>query len=113
MNLNISRSTPPRAAGARRSSRLAERLRFWRTPLLALLVGLAALWPAAAPRAEDDFIPPEQAFKYTVSATADAIKEFEVRRADLEKAAAEKLAQAQAAGEKLAGTTVKLTSKVT
>ena len=44
-------------------------------------------------------------------ATADAIKEFEVRRADLEKAAAEKLAQAQAAGEKLAGTTVKLTQK--
>ena len=34
-------------------------------------------------------------------ATADAIKEFEVRRADLEKAAA----------EKLAGTTVKLTQK--
>ena len=44
-------------------------------------------------------------------ATADAIKEFEVRRADLEKAAAEKLAQAQAAGEKLAGTTVKMTQK--
>ena len=44
-------------------------------------------------------------------ATADAIKEFEVRRADLEKAAADKLAQAQAAGEKLAGTTVKLTQK--
>ena len=34
-----------------------------------------------------------------------------MRRADLEKAAAEKLAQAQAAGEKLAGTTVKLTQK--
>ena len=44
-------------------------------------------------------------------ATAEAIKEFEVRRADLEKAAADKLAQAQAAGEKLAGTTVKLTQK--
>ena len=44
-------------------------------------------------------------------ATEAAIKEFEARRAELEKAAAEKLAAAQAQGEKLAGTTVKLTQK--
>ncbi len=37
--------------------------------------------------------------------------EFEARRAELEKAAAAKLAQAQALGEKLAGLTVKLTQK--
>ena len=37
--------------------------------------------------------------------------EFEAKRAELEKAAAAKLAQAQAEGEKLAGTTVKLTQK--
>ena len=73
MNLNISLSTPPQAVGQFPGGALAERLRFWRAPLLALLVGLAALWPAAAPRAEEEFIPPEQAFKYTVSATADAI----------------------------------------
>jgi large subunit ribosomal protein L9 len=44
-------------------------------------------------------------------ATAAAIKEFEAKRAELEKAAAAKLAQAQAQGEKLAGTTIKLTQK--
>jgi large subunit ribosomal protein L9 len=44
-------------------------------------------------------------------ATANAIKEFEVKRADLEKAAAAKLAESQAQGEKLSGTTVKLTQK--
>jgi len=44
-------------------------------------------------------------------ATAVAIKEFETRRAELEKAAQGKLAQAQAAGEKLSGTTVKVTQK--
>jgi large subunit ribosomal protein L9 len=44
-------------------------------------------------------------------ATETAIKEFEVRRAELEKAAAEKLADAQAKGEKLAGTSVKLSQK--
>ena len=44
-------------------------------------------------------------------ATEAAIKEFEARRAELEKAAAAKLAEAQALGEKLAGTTVKLTQK--
>ncbi|WP_038209481.1 50S ribosomal protein L9 [Xenophilus azovorans] len=44
-------------------------------------------------------------------ATEAAKAEFEARRAELEKAAAEKLAAAQAQGEKLAGTTVKLTQK--
>jgi large subunit ribosomal protein L9 len=44
-------------------------------------------------------------------ATAAAIKEFEVKRAELEKAAAAKLAEAQAQGEKVAGTTLKLTQK--
>ena len=44
-------------------------------------------------------------------ATAAAVKEFEARRAELEKAAAAKLAQAQAEGEKLSGTTLKMTQK--
>jgi large subunit ribosomal protein L9 len=44
-------------------------------------------------------------------ATAAAIKEFEAKRAELEKAAAAKLAEMQVLGEKLAGTTVKLTQK--
>ncbi|WP_395701836.1 50S ribosomal protein L9 [Aquabacterium sp.] len=44
-------------------------------------------------------------------ATDAAIKEFEVRRAELEKAAAEKLAAAQATGEKLSGKTVTISQK--
>lgn len=44
-------------------------------------------------------------------ATQSAIAEFEARRAELEKVAAAKLAEAQALGEKLAGVTVKLTQK--
>ncbi len=44
-------------------------------------------------------------------ATEAAKKDFEVRRAELEKAAAAKLAESQALGEKLAGTTIKLTQK--
>ena len=44
-------------------------------------------------------------------ATEAALKEFEARRAELEKLAAEKLVAAQAVGEKLAGATVKLTQK--
>lgn len=44
-------------------------------------------------------------------ATEMAIKEFEARRAELEKAAHEKLVAAQAQGEKLGGTTVKITQK--
>jgi len=44
-------------------------------------------------------------------ATAVAIKEFEVKRAELEKVAAAKLAECQAQGAKLGGTVVKLTQK--
>ena len=44
-------------------------------------------------------------------ATETAKAEFEAKRAELEKAAAEKLVAAQAQGEKLAGQTVKLTQK--
>ena len=44
-------------------------------------------------------------------ATEAAIKEFEGRRAELEKAAAAKLAAAQALGEQLAGKTVRVAQK--
>ncbi len=44
-------------------------------------------------------------------ATAANKAEFEAKRAELEKAAAAKLAESQAQGEKLGGTTVKLTQK--
>ncbi len=44
-------------------------------------------------------------------ATAAAKQEFEARRVELEKAAGVKLAEAQAVGEKLAGSTCKLTQK--
>lgn len=44
-------------------------------------------------------------------ATEAAIKEFEGRRADLEQAAAAKLAAAQALGEQLAGKTVRVAQK--
>ncbi|HEX5738669.1 MAG TPA: 50S ribosomal protein L9 [Hydrogenophaga sp.] len=44
-------------------------------------------------------------------ATQGAIAEFEARRAELEKVAAAKLAEAQALGEKLAAVTVKLSQK--
>jgi large subunit ribosomal protein L9 len=44
-------------------------------------------------------------------ATNTAIQEFEARRAELEKAANEKLVAAQSQGEKLSGTTVKITQK--
>jgi len=46
-----------------------------------------------------------------VPATADNLKAFEERRAELEKAAAERLAQAQARGEALNGASVTITSK--
>src|SRR5574343_503416 len=52
-------------------------------------------------------IPPKQARR----ATAAAIKEFEARRAELEKAAAEKLAAAQALGESINGKTVRISQK--
>lgn len=44
-------------------------------------------------------------------ATDDAIKEFEARRADLEQAQADKLAQAQALGERLNGLTCQIAMK--
>ena len=44
-------------------------------------------------------------------ATQTAIAEFETRRADLEKVAAAKLAEAKALGEKLAAVTLKVTQK--
>jgi large subunit ribosomal protein L9 len=44
-------------------------------------------------------------------ATSSAVAEFEVKRAELEKAAAEKLAAAQAQGDKLNGMTVTIAQK--
>ncbi|TBO32445.1 50S ribosomal protein L9 [Aquabacterium lacunae] len=44
-------------------------------------------------------------------ATDSAIKEFEARRAELEKAQAEKLSAAQATGDKLSGKTVSVSQK--
>ncbi|HJV72427.1 50S ribosomal protein L9 [Ideonella sp.] len=44
-------------------------------------------------------------------ATEAAVKEFEARRAELEKVAADKLAAAQAVGEKLSGLTVTISQK--
>ncbi len=44
-------------------------------------------------------------------ATAQAIAEFEAKRAELEKVAAAKLATAKAQGEKLSGLTVQITQK--
>ena len=49
--------------------------------------------------------------KHARRATKEALAEFEVRRAELEKTAAEKLAAAQAQGEKLAGSTVQIAQK--
>ncbi|MGF6569399.1 LSU ribosomal protein L9P [Paraburkholderia fungorum] len=57
--------------------------------------------------ARNFLIPNKQARR----ATKDALAEFEVRRAELEKIAAEKLAAATAQGEKLAGSTVQIGQK--
>jgi large subunit ribosomal protein L9 len=57
--------------------------------------------------ARNFLIPSGQARRATASAKA----EFEAKRAELEKAAAEKLAAAQAEGEKLNGLTLKLSQK--
>jgi large subunit ribosomal protein L9 len=57
--------------------------------------------------ARNYLIPTKQARR----ATEAAIKEFEARRADLEKAAAAKLAAAQALGEQLSGKTVRIAQK--
>lgn len=57
--------------------------------------------------ARNFLIPTRQARR----ATEAAIKEFEAKRAELEKVAAEKLAAAQALGEKINGTTVTISQK--
>ncbi|MBL8362760.1 MAG: 50S ribosomal protein L9 [Rubrivivax sp.] len=57
--------------------------------------------------ARNFLIPTKQARR----ATEAAIKEFEQRRAELEKVAAEKLAAAKALGESLAGKTVRIAQK--
>lgn len=57
--------------------------------------------------ARNFLIPTRQARR----ATAAAIKEFEAKRAELEKIAAEKLAIAQALGESLTGKTVRIGQK--
>jgi large subunit ribosomal protein L9 len=57
--------------------------------------------------ARNFLIPNKQARR----ATKEALAEFEVRRAELEKIAAEKLAAATAQGEKLAGSTVQINQK--
>ena len=57
--------------------------------------------------ARNYLIPTRQARR----ATESAIKEFELKRAELERAAGEKLAAAQALGEKMNGRTVHITQK--
>ena len=57
--------------------------------------------------ARNFLIPTKQARR----ATEAAIKEFEARRAELEKAAAEKLAAAQTLGESINGKTVRISQK--
>jgi large subunit ribosomal protein L9 len=57
--------------------------------------------------ARNFLIPNKQARR----ATKEALAEFEVRRAELEKVAAEKLAAAQAQVEKLGGSTVQINQK--
>jgi large subunit ribosomal protein L9 len=57
--------------------------------------------------ARNYLIPTRQARR----ATEAAIKEFEVKRAELARAAGEKLATAQALGEKMTGRTVHITQK--
>jgi large subunit ribosomal protein L9 len=57
--------------------------------------------------ARNFLIPNKQARR----ATKEALAEFEVRRAELEKIAAEKLAAATAQGEKLSGSTVQIGQK--
>jgi large subunit ribosomal protein L9 len=55
-----------------------------------------------------NFLIPQHAAR---RATPAAIKEFEDRRAELEKLAADRLANAQALGEKMSGRTVHITQK--
>ncbi len=55
-----------------------------------------------------NFLIPQRAAR---RATETAIKDFEAKRAELERLAAEKLAAAQALGEKMSGRTVHITQK--
>ena len=71
------------------------------------LVNLGEIVKVKDGYARNFLIPTGRARRATTAAKA----EFEARRAELEKAAAEKLAAAQAQGEKLAGSSVKLTQK--
>ncbi|CAN5795516.1 50S ribosomal protein L9 [soil metagenome] len=74
---------------------------------VANLGGLGDVVNVKSGYARNFLIPTRQARR----ATESAIKEFEAKRADLEKAAAEKLASSQALGEKMNGRTVHLTQK--
>lgn len=78
--------------------------------LLDKVVNLGALGDVVKVKdgyARNFLIPTKQARR----ATEKAVAEFEARRAELEKAQAEKLAAAQAVGEKLTGKTVTLSQK--
>ena len=78
--------------------------------LLDQVVNLGALGDVVKVKdgyARNFLIPTGQARRATAAAKA----EFEARRAELEKHAADKLAAAQAVGEKLGGQTIKLTQK--
>jgi large subunit ribosomal protein L9 len=78
--------------------------------LLEKVVNLGALGDVVNVKngyARNFLIPTRQARR----ATQAAIAEFEARRADIEKAAAAKLADAQALGEKLSGVVVKISQK--
>ncbi len=71
------------------------------------LVGLGDIVKVKDGYARNFLIPTGRARRATAANKA----EFEARRQELEKAAAAKLAEAQAQGEKLAGSTIKLTQK--
>ncbi|MBP6895814.1 MAG: 50S ribosomal protein L9 [Gammaproteobacteria bacterium] len=78
--------------------------------LLDKIVNLGALGDIVKVKdgyARNFLIPTGRARRATESAKA----EFEAKRVELEKAAAAKLAEAQSQGEKLSGSTVKLTQK--
>ena len=78
--------------------------------LLEKIVNLAALGDVVKVKdgyARNYLIPSGRARR----ATATAVAEFEARRAELEKAAAEKLAASQAVGEKIGGLVVTLSQK--
>ena len=65
------------------------------------------MWSVSRRATRNFLIPTKQARR----ATESAIKEFEGRRAELEKVANDKLAAAQAVGDKLSGKTVTIAQK--